>query len=111
MTTHANSFRKFLEDREAALLKELEEIKLAKIALSAVRPQTSRPTIKEAVYQGLLASPQGMTWRDISEKVFADHGMRIDRTSLSPRLSRLRQQGIIENRGGSWFAVEREHHP
>lgn len=59
-------------------------------------------TIKEAVIQVLNVAHNGLTASEILEKINEIMGTDYARTSLSPQLSRLKQDGKIELDGQVW---------
>jgi hypothetical protein len=69
------------------------------------RRHPSLKTIKEAVVSVLNASLFGMTALEILEKIDTLHGMDYPRTSLSPQLSRLKNDGVIAKDGKIWRLV------
>jgi hypothetical protein len=93
--------------------KELGELRNAAKAIGIVnrleRPlgitrKTSPPrTIKEAVLDVLQDYPGGLIALDILAKINERFSMNLVRTSLSPQLSRLKQEGKILNHGSTWL--------
>jgi hypothetical protein len=65
----------------------------------------SLKTIKEAVVSVLSTSLFGMTALEILDEINKRHGMDYPRTSLSPQLSRLKNEGIINKDGKVWCLV------
>ena len=122
------SLREFIERREAeirelraSLLLELKELKAAKLAIESsvqstastsdkrfqttTTSSTSRnPTIKEMVVAVLEARNGRGNADDIKSWIFEDFQRDIARSSLSPQLSRLRedQKLAYEPDGGVW---------
>lgn len=69
--------------------------------------ETPRMTIKEGVMQVLRqVAPRGLSALSILERLRVDLDMDYPRTSLSPQLSRLKQEGKIRLEGGVWFLNE-----
>ena len=102
------TLRDFIDSRETAIKEqikalraELAEIKLARQALNGgaqdlqTSPNNSSPTIKEMVRTILDAAPSGLTAHQILEKINSDYGKDIERTSLSPQLSRLKSDNEV----------------
>jgi hypothetical protein len=121
------SLREFLDRREseikearAALLVELKEIKAAKSAVEAANPNSapldrrgasvavvkldSGPTIKEMILHVLEKRTYSGSSEQISHWIKEDFNRSIERSSLSPQLSRLKQDGKLEyaQESGEW---------
>ncbi|GGA50764.1 hypothetical protein GCM10011385_00010 [Nitratireductor aestuarii] len=62
-----------------------------------------RGTIKDFVVQVLSDSPNGMVAMDILAAINEQFQKNYDRPSLSPQLSRLRQDGVLGLRGPVWY--------
>ncbi|MCG5234925.1 hypothetical protein [Xanthobacter oligotrophicus] len=62
-------------------------------------------TIKEAVVRTLTDAGRGMTAQEILPVVNKHLGVDYPRTSLSPQLSRLKHDGIVERNGIVWSLV------
>lgn len=116
---HMSELRQYLKRRIAtvgAQLKELQreydELVAAQSALPAIAQSSddSAPsffhvnlkpahdlelTIKDRVLRSLYTRPEGGTANDIIAFIKEDFGDSIERTSLSPQLSRLREEGKI----------------
>lgn len=60
-------------------------------------------SIKDYVVQVLSDSQKGMVALDILVAINERFGKNYDRTSLSPQLSRLRQDGVLGLRGPVWY--------
>jgi hypothetical protein len=71
--------------------------------LGVTRRTAPSPTIKEAVLQILDDFPEGLIALDILAKINDRFSIRLVRTSLSPQLSRLKQEGKIVNHGSTWL--------
>lgn len=65
------------------------------------RPGT-KGTIKMRVRMLLARHPQGLTSQQILEHLQADGLPELQRTSLSPQLSRLRKETVIDQVSGLW---------
>ncbi|WP_448786376.1 hypothetical protein [Brucella intermedia] len=62
-----------------------------------------RGSIKDYVVQVLSDSQKGMVALDILAAINERFEKKYDRTSLSPQLSRLRQDGVLGLRGPVWY--------
>ncbi len=120
------TLRDFLASREAEIREqikllraELAELKRAKAAVEQpdgssddatdgeVR-DSGRMTIKEMV-RTIFARPeaaQGMVAGEILDAVERTFNTKLERTSLSPQLSRLRESGDVVLQDGRWFPSE-----
>jgi chromosome condensin MukBEF ATPase and DNA-binding subunit MukB len=69
----------------------------------------SRPelTIKEAALKVLRDHPEGLIALDILKEINERFGLGILRTSLSPQLSRLKQERKVNNAGMAWTLASR----
>lgn len=72
------------------------------------RPVAAEKTIKQAVLEILGDVRRGMTALEILPAVNAKLGVDYPRTSLSPQLSRLKNDGLIERKGIVWSLVSRK---
>jgi hypothetical protein len=120
------TLRDFLASREAEIREqikllraELAELKKAKSAIEqpdgasdeaadAEVRDSGRITIKEMV-RTIFARPeaaQGMVAGEILEAVERTFNTKLERTSLSPQLSRLRESGDVVLQDGRWFPSE-----
>jgi sugar-specific transcriptional regulator TrmB len=108
--------RQFLSRREGeiveqlkALERELAEIRAAWAALQseadAPSPKQS-PTIKDMVRQILRGRPDGLRSRELLKEIQERFGVSIERTSLSPQLSRLRESEEITLVNGRWYSLQ-----
>lgn len=114
--------RDFLAQREAAIREqqkalkvELREIQIARAALdspSGVAPADAprvtmgmfgQPTIKSMALLVLEDATRGLTSSEILFNINIRFGRDIDRTSMSPQLSRLKDGGEIVLEGDRWF--------
>lgn len=116
------TLRDFLASREAdireqmKLLKaELAELKRAKAAVEQpdgaddreVR-DSGRTTIKDMV-RSVFAGPEagkGMAAGEVLDAIERSFSVKVERTSLSPQLSRLRESGDVVLQDGRWFPSE-----
>lgn len=110
------TLRDFIAGREAeikeqmkALRTELAELKLAKSALDQTgsgQPQPvaqpTGPTIKDMVREILKSDVLGLTSTQILREISERFGRDLERTSLSPQLSRMKQDGEVELIGETW---------
>ena len=105
--------------RQIADLKaELRELNLAEAAIKTGVPVvapamstggTGKPTIKEMVVAVLGARPDGAEATEIISLVSSRFGDEIPRSSLSPQLSRLKEEGTLVLDGRTWkLSNERE---
>lgn len=113
------ALRQFLSRREVEigqqiklLEAELAEIKAARSALKGL-PDGSReasgapnPTIKDMIRTVLSGSPSGMAAIEILKEIESRFGVWIERTSLSPQLSRLRNSNEVALEDGRWYASQ-----
>lgn len=67
-----------------------------------------RGTIKDFVVQVLSDSPNGMVAMDILAAINEQFQKNYDRPSLSPQLSRLRQDGVLGLRGPVWYLKKKD---
>jgi seryl-tRNA synthetase len=101
--------RETLTTKQNEASKVTLEIQQINSALQAVEETETRarPTIKEAVLEVLKDHADGMTALEILDEINARFfAGRITRTSLSPQLSRLKDDDKkIELRGNTWFLL------
>ncbi len=104
------------EERLASLEAEVRAIDAALLAIRnsdthAVRVEGGpRLTIKQGVLKVLeRVAPEGLSASAILERLGTDLGMHYSRTSLSPQLSRLKNEGNIGLRGNTWFLSQPEN--
>lgn len=113
------ALRQFLSRREAEILEQMKllERELAEIraAWSAVQgSDETRPsskagatiTIKEMIRRILRGRPDGMSANEILQEIERRFGVRIERTSLSPQLSRLRDGNELTLENGRWYPAQ-----
>lgn len=87
---------------EAAGLKT-REIKNLERGSHTQRPKKIHgKTLKEATLEILARNKIGLSAADILKELNATHGTDFDRSSLSPQISRLRQEGHLELTGRIW---------
>jgi chromosome segregation ATPase len=93
----------------AAWNAELDQIHSALRAIEETETR-SQLTIKQAVIEVLRDHLDGMTALDVLAEINTRYfGGRIARTSLSPQLSRLKDNdGKIELRGNKWFLLPQQ---
>ena len=68
----------------------------------AERAEAQKKTMKEAVVEILSAVPRGLTALDILRELNTRMNTTYPRTSLSPQLSRLKQEGKVTQSGIVW---------
>lgn len=101
-----------IKDQLKALKAELRELQVAKGALEGQAPPppvaSGGPTIKEMAKFVLSTggAAEGMTSHEILAAIKAEFDREIDRTSLSPQLSRLKADGEVALAGEKWFSKE-----
>ncbi|MBN9346283.1 MAG: hypothetical protein J0I48_08785 [Devosia sp.] len=109
-----------LEAKLSGLRRELDEIERAEKALGPVgvdeafemifqRPMHTpakgvlkEGTIKDFVVRVLSEKPDGLVAVDILARINKRFGTKYPRTSLSPQLSRLKNEGVLERHGVVW---------
>ena len=97
-----------IKDQLKALRAELKELQIAKAALGdqdSAPPRTlaTVPTIKDMARSALREAPEGLTSHEILAAIKQQFNRDIDRTSLSPQLSRLKGDGEVQLMGEKWF--------
>jgi hypothetical protein len=117
----ATTLRDFLNAREAEIKDQLKrlrlemaEIRVARQALdgvsepaaSAVGASGASPTIKDMVRSVLKEVPLGLTSAEILLAIKRVFDKELERTSLSPQLSRLKHDGAVVLDGETWFIRE-----
>lgn len=115
MTT---TLRDFIAQREAeirdlqkALRVELRDLQIAKTALEsqnsseASRAQGAAVTIKDMAREVLSSQPGGLNSSGILDGIRKSFGRDVERTSLSPQLSRLKDEGELVLDGEVWFTT------
>jgi hypothetical protein len=111
--------RQFLSRREAEILEqikgleeELAEIRTTWSALQAEgvpAPKRATPTIKEMIRRILRGRPDGLTASEILLEMEVRFSTVVERTSLSPQLSRLKEADEVILKGGRWFLAQIPH--
>ena len=117
LVTIMDEFLEFLRQRKVQLKKELAELEVAERvylssgarlasgqqSLSLVEPVRSRKTIKEMILEVLRQiEPRGATALEILDLIRAQWKPDLERTTLSPQLTRLRKRNEIHNDRGVW---------
>jgi len=116
----STTLRDFIANREGeikdlmkALKAELRELQVAKGALDAQQTSTpatqaSGPTIKDMArfVLGTDFAKDGLTSAEILVGIKTEFDRDIDRTSLSPQLSRLKADDEIALEGEKWFSKQ-----
>jgi hypothetical protein len=103
-----------IRDQLKMLKTELKELLLAEAALDgqdgtpAVAQSGGGPTIKDMARFVLNhdVAKEGLTSAEILGYIKEEYGREIDRTSLSPQLSRLKDAGEVALLGEKWFSKE-----
>lgn len=101
-----------IRDQQKALKTELRELLIAKSALDAQPPTSasaagsSNPTIKDMAREVLSGQPNGLNSSGILDGIRKLFARDIERTSLSPQLSRLKDEGELILNGEVWFTAE-----
>ena len=99
-----------IRDQLKALKIELKELLVAETALEgqdvAPTPASSGPTIKDMArfVLGTNTAKDGLTSSEILAYIKTEFDREIDRTSLSPQLSRLKDAGEVALEGEKWFS-------
>lgn len=98
-----------LHERIQPLEKELGEVRAAMRAIGlkpcAQQLGEHRPTIKQIVLHALADRPGGVTIGQLLQIIEDVQGYKLARPSLSPQLTRLMRERLIENRDGRWRRV------
>lgn len=115
----ATTLRDFITSREGeireqmkALRSEMKELQLAKAALGGQgdAPESaaasSAPTIKDMAKAVLAKAEKGLTANEILDAIKAEFQRAIERTSLSPQLSRLKDTGDVVLHGDRWWTPD-----
>lgn len=115
----------FLTQRKAqikaqivALKKELQSIQAAEDAIvtddeedtvgaTGTRRSSTRITIKTMVVAALRNKQNGGDAHEIIKAIKEQYGKDIPRPSMSPQLSRLKDDGYLELRNGNWCLTEK----
>jgi hypothetical protein len=97
-----------IRDQQKALKAELRELQIAKAALDGqvdAPANGATPTIKEMAREVLSGMPNGLNSSGILDGIKKTFGREIERTSLSPQLSRLKDDGDLVLNGELWFTA------
>lgn len=110
------TLRAFLDSRERELTdqmreirRELTEVRIARAALDPMPDEDAEDgddkniTIKDMIRAVLRGRQFGASSAEILAAIEHDFGKALERTSLSPQLSRLRGSGIVTLESGRWF--------
>lgn len=115
-----------LEKEIALLHAELTRIKIAQQAIARLEPSpknadgvkrvngahshnsSDTKSIKEMVLEVLKEVPEGIKAIDLLESINAVYSVKLERTSLSPQLSRLKKEEKIFKKGLLWYPQHRE---
>lgn len=113
---NVSAIRTFIAKREKdireqmrTLRQELDELRAVRrsLELGANTPaevQSSHGhTIKDMVKSILSKAQRGLSAQDLLVAIEAEFSAKIERTSLSPQLSRLRKDGDVRLEDGLWF--------
>jgi hypothetical protein len=110
------ALRQFLSRREAEIVeqmkvleRELGEIRSAwngLLAESGAPPPKQVPTIKDMVREILKERPEGLRAKELLKEIQNRFSVTIERTSLSPQLSRLRGHREITLENGRWYSLQ-----
>lgn len=114
------SLRDYIADRRVALKAqiqqlraELRELDIAEAALSSetgeAEPSQSAPTIKGMVTVVLKTGPADA--HEIVGEIKKNFGVEVARSSLSPQLSRLKAEGVVQLDGTKWSLVPKRPTP
>jgi len=80
--------------------------------MSGVPPSNEKPTIKSMILTALTSHfHDGATLAELRTFIRDVFGREIDRTSMSPQLARLREDGAVEQRDMKWRLSERARQP
>lgn len=110
-----SNFRNFIVERKTAikaeiqaLRKELAELTIAESAIQTSLPdeakitrRNGRRTIKDMVLE-VLKDGRELEALKIIEELYSQFGEKIERSSLSPQLSRLKEKKQIQLNGSKW---------
>lgn len=107
-----------LDARRKAIRAERDQIAAARLAISS-KPKSPevagigtsadgvKMTIKEMVVEVLGVLPRGADALEILRLINERFNAGLARTSLSPQLSRLKQEGLLDRQGMTWFLNEK----
>lgn len=91
------------------LERELAEIRTTWGALKgdgSAPPRQPAMTIKEMIRQIVRGRPDGLAAGEILREIESRFGVGVERTSLSPQLSRLRAAGEVTLQDGRWYSTQ-----
>jgi hypothetical protein len=111
------ALRQFLSRREAEIL---EQMKLLDQELAEIRAtwatlqggggppprRASQMTIKEMIRSILRSRPDGLAAGEILQEIQERFSVAVERTSLSPQLSRLRDSGDVTLVNARWYSTQ-----
>lgn len=117
------TLRDFIASRETAIKEqikalrlELTELKAAKNAMDSATSaidspstQTGAKTIKDMIREIMKSSETGLTSTEILAKIGSSFNRQLERTSLSPQLSRMKDDGEVLLVDNSWVLAGREN--
>ena len=121
-----DNFLEYVKQRKAALRRELAELEAAEriykesgadsdrsLSFNFVSAVEKRPKIKEAVLQLLReVYPNSLTALEILDRLNRRWwNGSLKRTSLSPQLSRLKEDQEVESRSGKWILNSQDTSP
>lgn len=100
-----------IRDLQKALKLELRELQVAKAALegqptAATSPSGAALTIKDMARQVLDGQPNGLNSSGILDGIKKLFDRDVERTSLSPQLSRLKDDKELVLNGEVWFTAD-----
>lgn len=120
-----DDFLAYLRKRQAKLRRELSELEITEriyrdsgvqmLSLGELfdtSPPMPRKSIKQMV-KDLLddVAPHGLTALEILDQIAARWNIKVKRTSLSPQLTRLKNDSEIYNEKGAWKRLKRTEAP
>jgi hypothetical protein len=98
-----------LQSRRSALAADIDRIDAAIRVIGETGDSDAdlepRLTIKQAVIKILERAPRGLAALQILERLRTEFQMDYPRTSLSPQLSRLKNEGKIGLKGNVWYLI------
>jgi hypothetical protein len=99
-----------IRDQQKALKAELRDLQIAKAALegnqSVPAASALALTIKEMARAVLAGQPNGLNSSGILDGIKKQFARDIERTSLSPQLSRLKEDGELTLSGEIWYTTQ-----
>jgi hypothetical protein len=123
MTTNLRNFielrRTQILEQISALKAELQELKLADAAIrtgiagsaTVTKSNEEKSTIKQMVIEVLQGRPEGADSSEIVQFIKQEFGEDVARSSLSPQLSRLKEEGKAVLNGKIWRLSEFDNDP